>query len=400
MKKLFLLFALLPSLCFASAPSIPPPNNPGIYYGSVLSPMSGGSGASAQQLIGIRKCLMNVQSQTANCLIATVGDSVLGGVNSATTITPQNITYFLAKDLSTIPGIYANDAATCGFGGGGYSRLGLDTRFTSYSGMSLTAASYGGSLAAFGTTSASLVEQPGISTGASPGFVWDTALVTYYGGSGNGTVTATGGTAVTHALNSTGFTSFLVTASSGSASNTLTMTMPTGANAYVSCIIPYLSTQKSINIINSGIPGVTLASMFGDGGINGSYSMGPEFAVIQPNITLAMLGKNDWYYGTTLSTFDTELGQLASLAQTYGQFILTDAIPDSQAISLQATYAPNMQAQAIANGWAFIDLYGRWGTYTAYTALNTAGWYSFTVHPSIFGGADIAYAMYRLLTGY
>lgn len=159
----------------------------------------------------------------------------------------------------------------------------------------------------------------------------------------------------------------------------------------------YKSSVKQVTIINGGWWGVTTAEYASDA--NG-YQPLDTLAVINPDLTIIMLGGNDCLSGTAQAAFKASLGAVVDAALAVGDVLLvgfTPVNPTTIAEATQDTYIGYISDVATTKGVDFLNLKSRAG-WTNYAAAVSAGFKDADgIHNTGTGSADIAAAIRELI---
>jgi lysophospholipase L1-like esterase len=201
----------------------------------------------------------------------------------------------------------------------------------------------------------------------------------------------------------TGVQKFTVTSATAATNHVLKFTRDAGfaGNVYILGVEASLSTRKTVRIGNCGVSGSTSGQWADDAG---SYAALDCIRAYAPDLSVIGLGINDATVGTpvTVAAFTTNLTAIAAAAAASGDVILCSVIPsDSGAGSTQrdltkeAAFRDAARDIAKANGYAFVNIYDRW---ESYTVANGKGWMSDGLHPKAEGYADYAWVIRNILS--
>jgi len=150
-----------------------------------------------------------------------------------------------------------------------------------------------------------------------------------------------------------------------------------------------LSTAPSIRIANAGVAG-SASSQWGNaqGGVTGSGSAA-AIRGYAPDLTIIMLGINDAKAAVPVATLQANLTATITAAKASGSVILASVVPTNTTpeATLEQTYRTSIAAFATAQNAGYVDIFGRFGSYSDSQAL---GMYSDGTHPSAIGYADMA----------
>lgn len=170
---------------------------------------------------------------------------------------------------------------------------------------------------------------------------------------------------------------------------------------------PSLSTVSKIRVANAGVGSTTTAGWTTtttttttlNAGVGTTTGIGPfdSIAAYAPDVSLIRLGINDAAsLAMPVKTYLANLLVLANIAKATGDVIIsspTPVQPEPPAVgNIIAGYAAALPAFCLANGFAYIPQFERWGGLGGYAALNPTGFYFDTLHPSATGYADIGTA--------
>lgn len=162
-------------------------------------------------------------------------------------------------------------------------------------------------------------------------------------------------------------------------------------------ILAYDSTTPSIDVMQEGFNGATIASYLGS---SQPYNAIPALQFLAPDLTIINLTINDIVANgqAGLPTYITNMQTLITAAKVSGDVILMMGVPSTtNTVSDLAAYRAAVQGLASANGAPFVDLSTRW---VSYAFTNPIMPYGNGVHPSAVGYQDIAQAIYDALTKY
>jgi lysophospholipase L1-like esterase len=387
---MILALILAPSAAFAQAlseggalgPSLPPP--------LPIAQENGGTGVDTPALVHWHACMAGVQAGAGSCTVVYIGDSTVYGWTGAA-MTQQNVTYWLAHDLSA-GGVNALNAGVCGVSNGslGGSRYTYDTRFANNGWAESPWTTLGGE--AFSAATAS----SGSTLVFTPGFAANTFSVVYPGTSTAGTysVTATGGSAVTaNSAQANALYTATATAPSLSAANTVTLDV-TAPGAKALCVEAYNSGAASVNIINAGFGGSNVTQWVAD---TNPWDSLQTLQYLKPALTVIEAGLNEPGQGVSAATFTADLQQVIAAAQAVGDVVLVTGNPQATA-AIHAPYMAAMRQLAAQDGIPVLSVDLRWGTQARAAATSPAMMNAGeTVHPNAVGYADIAAALAKML---
>jgi len=337
-------------------------------------------------------------------------------------VTPANLSKFRAKLSATRVGIgpmkvlCVGDSTTLGFGGGGSyqwafpARLkallntylaptvdGLsippnvanDTRWATGAGWALSGSvGWGGVSSYLAATSATgnLTYTPGVNVDSFDVYFFTSANNGTFGASINGGAVTNTSTAA-----ASGVSKMTITATA-SAANVLTITPPTGGSVYILGVDAYLSTAKNIRVGNAGVSGSTSTGWVNGGG----FSPMNAIKSYAPDLTILMLGINDATAPLSTASHTLYIEQIIDAAKVSGDVLVLSVVPSSDSRAAQeALYRDADKASAVAKGAGFIDIYARFNTHAAASAL---GFMSDAAHPNNLGYGDIAGAVFSTLS--
>ena len=211
------------------------------------------------------------------------------------------------------------------------------------------------------------------------------------GGAALTTLSTTGSTAGTTTPGTTGFVNKTVlTGTSGSVINIIRTVV---GSTIIAGINTYLSTKKTVNVLNMGWSGARCSTTYWTG-TTGNYNPLATLSAYAPDLTIIMLGVNDAVDGTSQAAFAAQLTVLANQALTTGDVLLvipppTDptGTPVATLVAQTAIVAAYYQVGA-ALGLNIIDLNARWVSYAVSNAVGF--YYTDKVHPVQIGYQDIA----------
>jgi lysophospholipase L1-like esterase len=219
-----------------------------------------------------------------------------------------------------------------------------------------------------------------------PGVVADSYRVLLWSNTANTvSLQATGGSSNsvdTVALRGAGSVSRLyyspvVTASSASASNTLTITNVSGTALVAGVEYWNSASPNTVRVMNLGV-GNSRATDWSNSGNAGSLNL---ISTIAPDLTIISLGINDGSAANPLDTVLTSIKAIADRALQTGDVLLMSAVPHSFSSILDSYNAAYKQMD-----YPYVDIQQRW-SYSGQTLqfLTTDG-----THPNAIGYGDIA----------
>lgn len=205
------------------------------------------------------------------------------------------------------------------------------------------------------------------------------------GGSSLGT--STGG--------STGYQALSATVSK--ATHTINVVPNNNGAIFFAGILAYDSTTPSVDVIQAGFNGSTIASYLGS---SQPYNAIPALQFLAPDVTIINLTINDIVANGAagLPAYITNMQSLITAAQASGDVILMMGVPgSSNTPAVLAAYRAALIQLAVANNAPFLDLTTRWVSYASANAIMP---YGNGVHPSSVGYYDVAQAVHDVLTKY
>ncbi|WP_088320287.1 SGNH/GDSL hydrolase family protein [Kineosporia sp. R_H_3] len=329
-----------------------------------------------------RAALAKVRAGTANARLLCVGDSTTAGQTAAnwgqnypSVVTDMLNRYYVpAEQTFVFPRPSAGPAA--------------DPRATMGAGWSN---SFGYWQA---TTSGSVLTiQPSQFTG--PPTV-DTIEIWYIKNTGRGdfTVNVNGGatlatiSALAGSL-SVGKSTVTFTAASAPSINLVTVSAAEVDIIGVNC---FLSTKTVVQVGNCGQGAAKAQDWVGTGF---AFTIQNAFVNYLPDLSIIDFGINDAGASRTSGQFSTDMQSLITRAvAASGDVMLKSMAPSNGApyTTFEPQYIPVLNALAQSNSLGLIDVYSRW---QSYAVSNPLGYYSDGLHPSSFGYADIAQAVFN-----
>lgn len=242
-----------------------------------------------------------------------------------------------------------------------------------------------------------LLGNGGTATTFAPGYACDTAdiySIQYTTGMGSCGVSVDGGGTTTIA--GTGTSSVkktTITFPAGSA-HTISFGAPSGGNFFIIGVDCYDSTTKSVRVSLTGVSTSTTTDWINNSNAFQSLSAITTYA---PDLTIIQLGINDAQFNSwSAATWSTNTQTLITAAKASGDVILATVVPTNPTghawASLEADYAAAAQTLAATNGCGLVDIYNRFGSYTA---ANAAGYMADDFHTTGFGDCDMAQAIFN-----
>ena len=331
----------------------------------------------------IRSKFAGVRNGTTNAKILCLGDSTTwgakanGGVNDTLSSYPQRLatqlnSFHIASSVTFhIPqSFHASD---------------VDSRWVYGTSWSKGPSGFGNGSAASGTVGAGNLT-------FTPGYNCDTFEVYYIANGGTCQASINGGAATP--LSGSGGTIQKVTLTvAAGGSNILTVNTVTTATVHIIGVEAYLSTEKKVRVGNAGVSGST-ATHWATAGTN--YIPAECIKAFAPDLSIIMLGINDALGFRTVAQFEADILKTVDAAKISGDVILCSVVPSSyiSASGLEEQYRSSVQALATKNNFGYIDIFGRFGSYTT---ANSNGFMSDLVHPNGIGYTDIASAVSQVV---
>jgi lysophospholipase L1-like esterase len=240
------------------------------------------------------------------------------------------------------------------------------------------------------------------SLGFTPTTAFDSIVVQYIAGTGNGTFTVkVDAGSVLATVNSNATPGVVTTARIATPLATGTVNIQrngTGASIFICGVSCYDSTKSELQVLNAGIPSGTAGTAVTTGN---SYSATngrlQSFTSWDADLSIIMLGVNDIFTGVPLATYITQMQTIITNQLATGDVLLMIWPPTADSNVSVASQLPFRQAiadLATANGLACVDIPARWGSYEA---GQSAGFYASVTHPNKTGYSDIARAVSGVL---
>lgn len=166
-------------------------------------------------------------------------------------------------------------------------------------------------------------------------------------------------------------------------------------SCYISAFSCYNSTQKVINVFNSGWSGSKISDW-----VDSTLVYSPLNAMISHAADLVIYadGANEWANSVSTTSFQNNLQILITAIKSVGSdlILVSDAPSDVSiaSVAVQQTYRVIMQQLAAANRLKYVDLTTIFGSYTT---GNANGYYANTVHLNGAGYGVMAAAILPLL---
>lgn len=203
------------------------------------------------------------------------------------------------------------------------------------------------------------------------------------GGASLGTINANGASAM---LSQT----FTVTAGT----HTINFVGPTGGNFYVIGVDAYLSTSRKVALTNVGVSGTTAAVWSNAAG--NAWSSAAAVQNYGADLTIISLGINDAGASSPASTYIANMTSLINAAKTNGDVLVVSMPPSngSPYTTLEPQYVAALPGLCTSLGVGYLDLYSRW---VSWSDANSYGYFADNLHPTPFGYADVAQAVFNAL---
>lgn len=199
--------------------------------------------------------------------------------------------------------------------------------------------------------------------------------------------TSTGGSTGYQALSST----------VAKATHTINIVPDNNGAIFFAGILAYDSTAPSIDVMQEGFNGSTIASYLGS---SQPYNAIPAIQFLAPDETVINETINDIVANGVagIPAYTIKVQSLITAAQASGDVILMMGVPSSTNTATDlAAYRAALMGLALANNVPFIDLSTRW---VSYAFTNPIMPYGAGVHPGVVGIQDEAQAIYDALTRY
>lgn len=326
----------------------------------------------------------NVLSGVSNAKLACIGDSTTAGTGANATLNLARQTSYPAQ----LAAVLTSNGVTAGrqnfFGSANLTLSSFDSRFTTTGSQGAVNTTLGGALQQM-TGANTITWTPSTSCDT-----WDVYSVKT-GGTGAFTINVDGGSTLATVSGTSSPTIMVKTTVSGSGA-ALNMVRSSGT-CYVTGVSSYLAATKQVEVWNMGASGAKAANL---AATTQPYSELNALAFYAPNLTILMLGINDWEASTDLSSWVANMQSVITTALISGDVVLMTPVPTGQVatLAMQKRYVDAFYELAFYNRIPLVDNWTRWGEYTA---LNTAGFFYDTLHPAGPGYSDIALNMSRAL---
>jgi lysophospholipase L1-like esterase len=200
-------------------------------------------------------------------------------------------------------------------------------------------------------------------------------------GSGQLTITATGGTPVVQATGGSPVGVRTINAVALASATTNTVTIAATNQVYVIGIEQFSSTSKNLRVGNAGVYGTNTTQW-----VTTDW-FGPVAAITAyaPDLTIIMLGINDALTPLAIASYKVNITTLITTAQLSGDVILMTMPPSSGTrATAEATYVQVLKDISIASNIPLIDNWARFNSTWQTLMMHDA------VHPNNVGYWDIA----------
>ncbi|MBU6488277.1 MAG: SGNH/GDSL hydrolase family protein [Burkholderiales bacterium] len=245
---------------------------------------------------------------------------------------------------------------------------------------------------------------PGATLSYTPDNACDTWRMWTVQNVGHGTIKAiVGGSsqAINTSVGPAQYTSFDIHA----AGPTLRLSNAGSAPIYIAAIESWNSQSPSVVITNAGWPG----SRLGDwAGVNSQASANnPLTAALafKPDLYIIDAGINDWYKGTPVSTFTSQLNAFLTALHGVADVILVSGVPSNPGASgtssqaNQQAFVTAMKNAAAMHGIPFVDNWTRWGAWYNNRQMYSQNPIATDLHPGAAGYLHYAQPIAQVLAG-
>lgn len=338
--------------------------------------------ANAPQLKKWRAALAKVRAGTSNAKLLCVGDSTTAGYSSVTNTSVR---------LKSYPAQLATFLTGRGITAGSQSFWGTNLLPGGLAANDSRVTSSGWSAAPIGTPGGGITATSAATLAFTPAGSVDTFDIYYIGvGVFSAAIDAGGAT------NSTGSQVQKMTVTATAGTHTLNLAWVSGT-AYVLGVDAYNSATKQVSVWNLGNYGSTSVGWAINSNAWDHSKIIPTN--YQPDLSIICLGINDMGTGVPLATSQASLQTLISACQQTGDVILVNPVPSQVTAARPQTildaYSTMLAGLATANGCAFVDLAGR---FESYTVSNGLGFMADGLHPSSAGYCDKAQAFLHMIS--
>lgn len=336
------------------------------------------------RLLKWRSARGKVLANLDNAKIACIGDSTTMGTGANTTTNLSRSTSYPAAMARVMAARGLVSSAQNFFGSGNVTLTSVDSRVTSSGAASLGAVNT--------TLGGALLQLTGVGTWtytpATACTVWDVYSVKT-GGTGSFEINRDGG-AADATVTGTATPTLVKTTVSG-AGTALNMVRTVGT-CYVAGVSAYTAT-KCVEVWNMGASGARAANLATS---TLGYSELSSISFYAPNLTVLMIGINDWEASTSVTAWQTSMRAVIEAARVSGDVVLVTPVPTGGTASLntQKIYVDAMYDLAMYYGIPLVDNWNRWDSYAT---PNAAGFYFDTLHPAGPGYSDVGMMLGSLL---
>lgn len=178
--------------------------------------------------------------------------------------------------------------------------------------------------------------------------------------------------------------------------HTLTVTPKNTGSVFILFVEAYNSTESYVRVAPCGVSSSTSTNW----NSTGTYNARDCIRAWAPDMTTGMLGINDARQNFSVATHNTNMTAIFNDAALTGDVMLMSVLPSNHADATygastalyEPQYATSDAALCASRGWAYIDLYNRFGPFAA---ANAAGYYYDNFHGTQQAYADIAGAVFN-----
>lgn len=362
-----------------------------------------------------QRAVARVRAGKANAVIACVGDSTTAGqyadgsnawTNSKALSWPTALADILSDaGIATCLANVTSDNSSLAHSG---TVPGFDPRcaFGASWGAGAAAATAGGQM--IYSISGALGSGADETFAFTPGVSFDTVEIHWYRSASVGTFTVDCGGVVLTTCASSGATGGTTTPGTVNFVNKTTVTKTAGADPIniirtatgtvaIVGVVAYLSTTKSVQVLNLGWSGARVSSAFWSGSA-ADYSPLNTLTDYAADLTIINLGINDAIIGVTQSSFATDYTRIVNAALTTGDVLLCYPTWVDTTIATafnQAAIYAAITSVATDLSLPVLDLQSRWGSYTIASGLGYI--HTDKTHPLQIGYQDMANAIGAVL---
>lgn len=360
----------------------------------------GAAGSALSRWIAARQRVLSGQGIAR---VLCIGDSTTYGSGGPDLTGDTNIyRYCYPRQLADVLAYMGIPANANGFAWGPPSESGMrwltDPRVTADAGWGFYfgAPTLGGYLARSTT--------PGAGLNFTPDNACDIWRIWAMRNTGHGTINAAVGGA-SQSIN-TGITPALYAHYDfNAAGGTLRLSNAGTSPIYIGALEAWNSQAPSVVITNAGWPG----SKLGDwSGVNSPASANnPLTAALAfaPDLYIIDAGINDWYKGTPVSTFTSQLNAFLAALHGVADVLLVSGVPSNPGASPtssqanQQAFVNSMRNVAAARGVPFLDNWTRWGSWYNNREMYSQNPVSTDLHPGAAGYLHYAQPIGQVLAG-